>query len=464
MVFGISSDQDYVVYPLRRQELCARLKEMHPEVKNVRILLFGAFEPNRGPFVQESSAYYLTGLVEPGMMAILNGDGSMTVYRPHYPAERSVWRSPSLLDDAGYCAQQRTVVKELGEQLPGHMFTPFANREMFKQVCTDLSAILSEGAPIFVLCPSGQLADVAQRVLFEKFLQWVPGFEKAYVDVAQVVATMRRGKDAGEIELLTRAVDISVMAHEAALQALAAGIYECEVQANIEFVFTASGAIPAFNTIVASGKNATILHYTDNSDLLKKGDLVVIDCGAQHEHYCADISRTYPVSKKFNERQKKVYQLVLDAQEFIARNAVPGVWLFNKQEPEKSLTHMAQEFFAKHGYAEFFKHNIGHFVGLDVHDVIGESKPLQEGDTITIEPGLYLPEENMAVRIEDMYWITKKGAVCLSDYLPKEISDIEQLMEQIDAQDLEADECEDLNSCCNECDCEDDECDDCCHD
>lgn len=459
MVFGISSDQDYVVYSLRRQELRSRLKEQYPDVQKASVLLFGAFEPAHGSFVQESSFYYVTGLSEPGIVALLHDDGNMTIYQPHYAPERTTWHTPSLLEDNQFCVQQRISIKELGQQLSGHTIRPFDSQEKFKNLCDDLEALLAGEKRLFVACPAGQAADVGQRVLFERCAQWLPSLNEKLIDVAPIISTMRRGKDAGEIEMITRAVDITVMAHEAALQALAAGVYECEVQANIEFVFTASGALPAFNTIVASGKNATTLHYSANSDVLKNGELTIIDCGAQIEHYCADISRTYPVSKKFTARQKELYQLVLDAQEYIASKAQAGFWLCNKEVPEKSLTHVAQSFFAKKGYADYFKHNIGHFVGLDVHDVGGMQQPLQEGDVITIEPGLYLSEENIGIRIEDMYWITKKGAVCLTDFLPRAISDIEQLMEHIDASEFESEECVECDSCC-----EHDDCDDCCHD
>jgi Xaa-Pro aminopeptidase len=122
---------------------------------------------------------------------------------------------------------------------------------------------------------------------------------------------------------------------------------------------------------------------------------------------------------------------VLATQEHVASLAKPGMWLKNKDKQDQSLHHLAVKFLAKHGYDKYFPHGIGHYLGLDVHDVGDYATPLQEGDVITIEPGIYIPAENIGIRIEDNYWITKDGAVCLSENLPKEIADIELYMEQV---------------------------------
>ena len=189
---------------------------------------------------------------------------------------------------------------------------------------------------------------------------------------------MRRKKDMHEIEKINEAIDITILAHEAAAQAIKAGTLECEVQAAIEYVFTAAGSAPAFPSIVATGKNGTILHYVNNSQELKKSDLVVVDIGAKKDGYCADITRTYPVSGTFTRRQKELYQIVLDVQEYIADLAKPGMWLNNKDEKEKSLHHLAQDYLEKKGYKKYFPHGIGHYLGLDVHDVGGYKTPLHQ--------------------------------------------------------------------------------------
>ena len=164
-----------------------------------------------------------------------------------------------------------------------------------------------------------------------------------------------------------------------------------------------------------------------NNQKLVAGDLVVVDIGAEVDYYCADITRTYPVSGTFSKRQRDVYTIVLATQEYIASIAKPGMWLNNKEKPEQSLQHCAQKFLEKHNYHTYFPHGIGHFLGMDVHDVGDVHEPLQEGDVITIEPGIYLQKEQLGIRIEDDYWIVKDGVICLSDALPKEAHAIEEM-------------------------------------
>jgi Xaa-Pro aminopeptidase len=229
-----------------------------------------------------------------------------------------------------------------------------------------------------------------------------------------------------------------VLAQEAAARSIEQDQLECEVQASLEYIFTASGASAAFPSIVGSGKNSTILHYTVNSALLKNGDLVVVDIGAQYNQYCADITRTYPVSGSFTKRQREIYTIVLETQEYIAELAKPGYWLNNKNHPEKSLHHLAKAYLAKRGgYDKYMPHGIGHYLGLDVHDVGDYSRPLQEGDVFTIEPGIYIPAENIGVRIEDDYWMVKDGVVCLTEQLVKKPEDIEALMSATEDDDAE---------------------------
>ena len=195
---------------------------------------------------------------------------------------------------------------------------------------------------------------------------------------------------------------------------------------------TESGATRAFASVVGSGKNSTILHYVDNKSNLPSGGLVVVDIGASLNHYCADITRTYPVNGKFSDRQKQVYQDVLDAQEYIAKLVKPGIYLNNKEHPEQSLSHLSKKFLQEKGYdvEKEFPHGIGHYVGLDVHDVGSYKTVLAVGDVITVEPGIYLRKESLGVRIEDMYWVVKDGAICLSEEIPKKIKGVERFMKE----------------------------------
>jgi Xaa-Pro aminopeptidase len=203
------------------------------------------------------------------------------------------------------------------------------------------------------------------------------------------------------------------------------------MQAALEYVFTEHGATCAYPSIVAGGVRGTILHYDKNNHRLNKGDLVVLDAGARYGYYSADLTRTYPVSGTFTQEQKDLYEIVLATQEIVAEAAKPGVWLFNKDEQEASLHHIGYNFLKKYGYEKYFIHGIGHFLGLDVHDVGDRSELLQEGDVITIEPGIYIPEKNMGIRIEDNYWIVDQTTpVCLSEALPKTILGVEEMIQQ----------------------------------
>ncbi|MDZ4099608.1 MAG: M24 family metallopeptidase, partial [Methylophilaceae bacterium] len=207
-------------------------------------------------------------------------------------------------------------------------------------------------------------------------------------------------------------------------------------------------------SVVGSGEQSTVLHYATNAEKMHTGDLVVVDIGAALDGYCADLTRTYPVSGKFSKRQKEVYEVVLAAQEYIADIAKPGYWLNNPEQPEKSLNHLAQKFIAQKGYGDYVVHGIGHYLGLDVHDVGDYTQPLKEGMVFTIEPGIYIPKERIGIRIEDNYWVVKDGVVCLSEQLPKKPEDIEAFMRgeyQQDEEDGDLEECDD--ACDDECGC-----------
>jgi Xaa-Pro aminopeptidase len=173
------------------------------------------------------------------------------------------------------------------------------------------------------------------------------------------------------------------------------------------------------------------LHYVENNQQIMEEDLVVVDIGAEYGLYAADLTRTYPANGKFTPRQREIYQLVLDTQQYIESIAKPGMYLKNSQYQDESLHHLAVGFLKKAGYADYFVHGIGHYLGLDVHDVGDYSTPLMPGDVFTIEPGIYIPDEKLGVRIEDDYVMTDDGAVCLSFDLPRQPDEIERWMQTV---------------------------------
>lgn len=412
----------------RRQNLLNLVNSKHPEVKNGIILLFAGFERSGQKFIQESSFFYFTGINEPATVALINLDGSSDFYIPNC-STRGNWVE-STIDLSKAKEFGFDYLQELGNPTKGYELSPFFTDQEYKNLILRIEQVIKTGGKIFTLNPKNQHEYFEQRFILDRISHFVPNFLNSIIDVSQLVVQLRRKKSKEEIEKLYKAIDITINGQDAAISLIAQNKFEYEVQAGIEYTFISSNAGIAFPSIVGSGPNSTVLHYTSNSRQMKNGDLVVVDIGAEYQHYCGDITRTYPVSGRFSKRQREIYDIVLECQQYIEMFAKPGMWLSNKDRPEESLNHLAREFFKKKGYDQYFLHGLGHFLGLDVHDVGDYSEPLQVGDVITIEPGLYIAKEQLGVRIEDNYWIVEDGVVCLSEHLPKDADEIEKLVLQ----------------------------------
>lgn len=435
--------QDTSVYKLRVKDLLSMLAQEFPKQQGA-VVLFGALENGKTPFAQESSFYYLTGITEPGAVAIFNLNGKSTLYVPHHGDVRAAWvHTPVPLVQANAKKLGFDTITSLGQQASGYQLYSFSDLKHYDVLIKDLEGIVAQSGKLFTLAPQNASEYVEQRMMIERLNSAKPALKVAWEDVADFVAMMRRKKDMAEIEKLYKAVEITILAQGAAAQAISEDIRECEVQASLEYMFTGSGARAAFPSIVGSGKNSTILHYHQNADVLKNGQLVVVDIGAQLDYYCADLTRTYPVSGSFTKRQKEVYNVVLACQAYVAGLAKPGMWLNNSQKPDQSLHHLAKKFMDERGYGKYFVHGIGHFLGIDVHDVGDSQQPLQDGDVFTIEPGIYIEQEQIGIRIEDNYWVVKDGVVCLSESLPKAADAIEAFMKE--AEDVESEPDEDFD-------------------
>lgn len=431
------------LYATRRKELVECIKNEFPDKQGV-IVLFAAFEQGSERFKQDKTFYYYTGINEPGLALVVDLNARSTLYIPNYLEQRAQWMIlPEALVKRDPKGLRVDAVEFLGDECVGYELNPYFSAHEYRTMITLIKDLKDRDHVLFTLSPDNGYDYLSSRAILGYLEKFVPGLSMSIQDISFYVAAARRRKDVGEIERIYRAIEITELAHESALQVIKNGALEAEVQASLEYMMIASQARPSFPSIVASGKNGTILHYNQNSGTLKAGDLVVIDIGAELHNYCADLTRTYPVSGVFSKRQKELYQIVLDTQEYVASIAKAGMWLKNKDDAEQSLHHLAVEFLAQRGYDKYFPHGIGHYLGLDVHDVGDYSTPLHEGDVITIEPGIYIPEEGIGIRIEDNYWITKDGAVCLSENLPKEIADIEHYMQQVlseESDDAEDDE------------------------
>ncbi len=409
-------------FVVRRRALWQKIQGAYPN--KMGVLFFpGDVEHERETFFQDSCFYYFVGLDEPSLFFCQDQVTQKSfLYEPSYTVDRSLWlpikRTEECIKNAGIDA-----VLAVGKPVHGYDTGQFIEAETVQTLLDYLKTVIAEKKHVYV--PVTVLSD-GSRCFYEQLCRYLPDLRAATVDISGLVGELRRIKSHEELEIMYRAVELTAIVHEAAYDEIAIGKNEAEVQAVMDFVMTQGGARHAYTPIVGSGKNGTILHYADNNKVLGKGELVVVDAGASYQHYAADITRTYPVSGRFSERQKEIYTLVLSVQEEIAALAGPGMYLNNSHYPERSLQHLAKKMFEDAGYAQYFPHSVGHFIGLDVHDVGDRAKVLEPGDVITIEPGLYLPQESLGVRIEDMYWIVNDGSVCLSEGIPKTIKELER--------------------------------------
>lgn len=393
---------------------------------------------------QSSDLLYLTGFDEPEAIAVIapSREKKYTLFvRPRDP-EREIWDG------------RRAGVQGAKEMFGADEAFPV---EEFKE---KLSDILNGAQNLYYRVGDGN-PELDQTIISQiarlRAMGWrraVP--PEAIVDTAAILHEMRLIKTEDEITLMQRAADIAAEAHRLAMQEARPGINEYEIEALIEYHFRKSGAAgPAYTSIVGGGANATILHYINNDARLRDGDLLLIDAGAEYEGYASDITRTFPVNGRFTKAQREIYELVLEAQTACIEMTRPGVTM---DELHNLSVEILTEGMVRLGllqgetarlieeekYKQFYMHRLGHFLGLDVHDVgryqvDGESRALEPGMVITIEPGLYIaadtkeiPEEyaGIGVRIEDDVLVTAAGRRVLTDKAPKEVKEIEELMEK----------------------------------
>lgn len=251
-------------------------------------------------------------------------------------------------------------------------------------------------------------------------------------DASKILTTLRSIKKTEEIECMKKAIDITKEGIENMMIHSKAGMTECELEAHFDFVLKSKGASHAFDTIAASGINGTILHYVANNQVAKDNDLILCDLGASVDHYCADITRTFPVNGKFTKRQKDVYNVVLHCNKEIIRHMKPGASIADLNKLAKDLLAQGCKELGLidnlEDVSKYYYHSIGHSLGLDTHDVGDRNIILEAGMVYTCEPGLYIEEEAIGVRIEDDIFITEDGNINLSEHIIKEIDDIETFM------------------------------------
>ena len=267
-------------------------------------------------------------------------------------------------------------------------------------------------------------------------MEWLDKYEPQLKrkDIREQIAALRQIKSPSEIVFLQRAVDLSDDAHIEAMKMMRPGLYEYQIAAKMVEVHAMGGSeAEGYAPIVGAGPNSTALHYDKLSRKIEDGDIVVLDVGAQFSGYSADITRTLPANGKFTPRQREIYEIVLGAQNAAIAAARPGSQLC--RAGKNSLFKVAYDYINTHGkdkqgkpLGQYFIHGLSHHIGLNVHDVGDTCRPLEPGMVFTIEPGIYIPDENLGVRIEDDALVTETGIRLLSEKLPRNPDEIERIM------------------------------------
>ncbi len=380
------------------------------------------------PFRQSSDLLYLCGWPQPDAIAVFSKDRFILFVQPRDPrAETWTGRRPGV-DGAReqYGADEAYPIEEFEARLPG----------LLADVPRLFYVLGSEaGLDRKILDALGEVRGGARRGVR------APG---EIVDPTEILREMRIYKHPEELAVLQHAAEISREAHHEAARLCRHGNTEYEIEATLDWVFRKRGAAgPAYSSIVGSGENATILHYTENRGTLRAGELVLIDAGCEYEWYASDVTRTYPVNGRFEGAARDVYEIVLRAQSAAIEKAAPGVTLVEIHAvATRSLVEGLIELMAQGSYSPFYMHQTSHWLGMDVHDVgdyriEGKPRALEEGMVFTIEPGLYFsaseertPERlcGIGVRIEDDVAVTETGCEVITDAIPKRIDDVEAWM------------------------------------
>ena len=409
------------IFSKRRQFLSELLEE------NSVAILFGSEEIIRNgdvnyPFRQNSNFSYLTNFPESESIAVLD-EKNFIIFCKEKNKLKEQWDGEILGPEntEKYGATKGIPISECRDILP-ELVKDFANIYCFESSIKKLKKLL-------------------------------PNTESIIKPLDFEVSKMRAIKSEEELKIIKEACRISSLAHIRAMKSVKPGMYEYQLEAEYLHEFMSHGARAcAYPSIVGGGKNSCVLHYNDNKDVLNDGDLVLVDAGCELNHYASDITRTFPVNGKFSKEQREIYEIVLEASKKSIETVISGSNPLKAHETSvkiisqglldlKLLEGDLNEVIETNKYFDFYMHRVGHYLGLDVHDVGGKN---EKGDWVdyspgmitTIEPGIYINEnlnvpnqyKNIGIRIEDNVLVTDKGFEILTDLVPKEIKDIEVLM------------------------------------
>jgi len=410
------------VFAERRAKLVATL--------NAPIVLFGyTGHEEANPsyvFMQEENFYYLTGHKEEGAALLLVPESD----------EQKGWNGPReiLYLPARNLAEERWNGPRLGpDDTDIQEKTGFAHVQNFSKLHDELGTLAKYSPEIYTELPGPHDEGYPHAAIWSKWVKDAAP-QTSIKDASPVIGTLRAIKSTGELALIQKAIDPSVDAHLDAMRTIRPGLYEYQVAARMVEMHAYAGCeTEAYSPIVGTGFNSTVLHYNKLDRKIEDGDIVLLDVGGQYSGYASDITRTIPANGKFTPRQREIYEIVLGAQNAAMQALKPGMTLGGAAAT--SLQKIAMDYIDSHGkdkeghsLGQYYIHGLSHHVGLDVHDPSGPSRPLEPGMVITIEPGIYIPEENLGVRIEDDVLITPTGYKLLTARLPRSPDEIEKIM------------------------------------
>jgi Xaa-Pro aminopeptidase len=379
-------------------------------------------------FTQEENFYYLTGHNEEGAALVLlppvGSSGPREIlFLPAKDVKKEVWNGVRLSpSDPGIESR-----------------TGFAMVKAYSELRVALENLLKSYGALYTILPyERELGGYPHEKEAVDWLRTVAP-QAAVKDIRKQIYELRVVKSPSEIALLRQAIDLSLDAQLAAMNMMRPGLWEYQIAAKMGYVHAMGGSeAEAYAPIVGAGPNSTALHYDKLSRKIEDGDIVVLDVGAQYSGYAADITRTIPANGKFTPRQREIYDVVLGAQNAALAAMRPGVIMGCRGNRDKkdTLQSVAYNYINTHGkdshgkpLGQYFIHGLGHNIGLNVHDATPDyCAPLAPGMVVTVEPGVYIPEENLGVRIEDDVLITETGYELLSQKLPRDADAIEKIM------------------------------------
>jgi Xaa-Pro aminopeptidase len=381
-------------------------------------------------FAQEENFYYLTGHNEEG--------AALVIWPASKPATGGVGadvKSDILFLPPKNVAQEKWNGVRMSPTDPGiEARTGFASVQPIDKLSATLEKSAKTYPEIYTILPYE--TEMGGYPHEKDEMEWLdknaPQLKRK--DIREKIGALRQIKSPGEIAFLKVAVDLSDDAHMEAMKMMRPGLYEYQIAAKmVETHLMGGSEAEGYSPIVGAGPNSTALHYDKLSRKIEDGDIVVLDVGAQFAGYSADITRTLPANGKFTPRQREIYEIVLGAQNAAIAAVKPGAQLCRKGE--NSLFKLSYDYINTHGkdkqskpLGQYFIHGLGHHIGLNVHDAGDSCRVLEPGMVVTIEPGIYIPDENLGVRIEDDVLVTETGVKVLSEKLPRNPDEIETIM------------------------------------